>query len=53
MWNVIIGEVRHEQQILSTTSIERFNADGRDARDLDFIVIVGRRHKNGGSKRRC
>jgi hypothetical protein len=46
MWNVIIVEVRHEQQILPSASIERCGAHNIDAIDVEFVVAVSMRHDN-------
>jgi hypothetical protein len=51
MWNVVILEARHEQQIFPTTSIERLNAHGRDAGDVKLVTIIfKRRHRDIMSK---
>jgi hypothetical protein len=41
-WNIVIGDVCHEQQILSTTFIERFNKNGRGMRGVELVVVVVR-----------
>jgi hypothetical protein len=52
MCNASIGNVRHEQQICSMTSIERLDAHGRGVGDVEFVVVIfkGRHVDNKLSK---
>jgi hypothetical protein len=34
IWNVVISEVRHEQQIFPKSAIKRFDANNRDVRNV-------------------
>jgi hypothetical protein len=43
MWNAVILEVSHEQQIFPTTSIEWLNAHGRDAGDVKLVTVIFKR----------
>jgi hypothetical protein len=40
MWDVVIVEVRHEQQTFSTTAIKRLDARNKDVRDVELFIVV-------------
>jgi hypothetical protein len=39
MWNVVIAEVRHEEQVFASSSMQRLDAHNKYARDVEFMVI--------------
>jgi hypothetical protein len=52
MWNVVIIEARHEQQIFPLSAIEKLDANGRDVGDFHpvVVIIVMRRHRDNKAK---
>jgi hypothetical protein len=40
MWNVVITEVRHEQQTFSMSTIKRLDAHGIDVGHVKFLLVV-------------
>jgi hypothetical protein len=38
-WNVVIAEVRHEEQIFASSPRERLDAHNRDVRDIKLLVV--------------
>jgi hypothetical protein len=50
-WNVVIAEVRHEQQIFSTSATKGLDAHTKDASDVELIVNIFKcRHKDNVTK---
>jgi hypothetical protein len=50
MNDIVIVELRHEQQIFPTTSIERFDVRNIDMRDVELIIVIFmRRYKESWS----
>jgi hypothetical protein len=51
MWNVVIAQVCHEQQILPTTTSQRLDAHTRDVRDVElFVTVFWRRNMDNKAK---
>jgi hypothetical protein len=45
MWNVVITEVRHEEQIFASTSMQRLDAHNKDVRDVKLLIVSFRNNR--------
>jgi hypothetical protein len=38
-WNVVITQVRHDEQMFASSSRWRLDAHNRDVRDIEFVIV--------------
>jgi hypothetical protein len=39
MWNIVITEVRHEEQTFASSSKQRLDAQSRAVRDVELLIV--------------